>query len=654
MRKIFIWITLSLFIFLSFAQTRNLKTVKAPVENQTAERRKAVVIGMSDYGAGRNLNNTLNDADDMVDVLTQLGFEVTLLTNNDLRNLEANLAVWYNTIERNDMAIFYFAGHGVEVGGSNYLIPINAELNSEPDVRYNALSVNKVLDNMDFKQVRFKLLILDACRDNPFTRGWNRSNNEKGLAHINAPKGTLIAFAAAPGAVAHDGGTYNLRNGVFTHYLKQELLTEGTSIDDILNKVAGDVAKLTNDQQLPYKTGILTENFYFKPKTNDRPGTVVLADKPVEPVQPVVQPAVPEKYYYYIDQNDTESDNRFADRKAAESEMKSKKLYGRIYSNAGEVFVVDKPVEVPVPVTGTKENNPSQPSTPTNLKIETPARRFGLQLTNYELIENGKQFMMELSLTNSGQDISSYDFAGGYGTYSYAYDNLGNKMDINIIWGNQQSRPAAGHVRDAIPSNTPIALKVIVYDINPRATLLTQIRINGFAYPSIPGTEGDFIIRNVPLRHDNSALGTTSSESNLQVLQNLKIETPNRIFNLKLTNYELVESSKQFLMELLLTNSGQDISSYDFAGGWGTQSYAYDNLGNKMDINIIWSNQQSRPASGHVRDAIPSNTPIALKVIVYDINPRATLLTQIRINGFAYPPIPGTEGDFIIRNVPLR
>ena len=93
------------------------------------------------------------------------------------------------------MAIFYFAGHGVEVGGVNYLIPINATLNSEADVRYNALSVNRVLDNMDLKRVRFKLLILDACRDNPFTRGWTRSGNIKGLAHINAPKGTLIAFS---------------------------------------------------------------------------------------------------------------------------------------------------------------------------------------------------------------------------------------------------------------------------------------------------------------------------------------------------------------------------------------------------------------------------------------------------------------------------
>ena len=142
------------------------------------------------------------------------------------------------------------------------------------------------------------------------------------LAHINAPMGTLIAFAAAPGAVAHDGGAYNLKNGVFTHFLKQEILTEGATIDNVLNKVAGQVSKLTNNQQLPYKTGIVTEEFYFKPKANDSPGQAVIAEKPEEPAKPVT----PQTYYYYTDQNGNESANRFADRKEAESEMKSRKL----------------------------------------------------------------------------------------------------------------------------------------------------------------------------------------------------------------------------------------------------------------------------------------------------------------------------------------
>ena len=334
MKKFSLFLALLLFASLSFAQNRGLRLVKPPIENPTNEKRKAVVIGMSDYGGNKSLNNTLNDADDMADVLTQLGFEVTLLKNNDLRNLETHLSNWYNTIERNDMAIFYFAGHGIEVSGGNYLIPIDAELNSEADVRYNALSVNKVLDNMDLKQVRFKLLILDACRDNPFTRGWSRSSGGNGLAQMRAPKSTLIAFAAAPGATAQDGGTHKLRNGVFTHYLKQEIVKEGVTIDNILNKVAGSVSNLTNDQQLPYKSGILTEDFYFKPKTNNGPIEVV------------------KKYYYYVDSNGNKSNNQFDNMESAEREMKNKNLYGKIYSNSGESFIIEKPV---------RPDNPPQP-----------------------------------------------------------------------------------------------------------------------------------------------------------------------------------------------------------------------------------------------------------------------------------------------------
>ena len=158
MKKIIVYSVLLLISGVTFGQTRNLKIVKAPTENPTTERRKAMVIGMSDYGAGRSLNNTLNDADDMATVLTRLGFEVTLLKNNDLRNLRTNLSAWYNTIEGNDMAIFYFAGHGLEVNGENYLVPVDAELNSQTDVEDYTLKVNNVLGNMNEKRVGMKNL----------------------------------------------------------------------------------------------------------------------------------------------------------------------------------------------------------------------------------------------------------------------------------------------------------------------------------------------------------------------------------------------------------------------------------------------------------------------------------------------------------------
>ena len=379
MRKSFFLITLIGFTCLLFAQDRNFKLVKAPTEKPTDEKRKAIVIGMSDYGAGRSLNNTLNDADDMATVLTRLGFQVTLLKNNDLRSLKDNLSDWYNTIERNDMAIFYFAGHGMEVNRRNYLIPINAELKKEADIPYEAISVDQVLDNMDNQQVRFKLLILDACRDNPFTRGWSRSNSDKGLAQMSAPKGTLIAFAAQPGATAQDGGTHNLRNGVFTHFLKQEIVKEGFTLDNILNSVAGDVSKLTNDQQLPYKTGILTEEFYFIPKKTNA----------VTASTPAPAPEVVKRYYYYIDQNGNESQNRFDDRKTAENEMRSKNLYGKIYNNAGEAFIVDKPTE-PAKVA----DRPAEPAKAVEKPAEQPPTPVSGSFADYTEITNSLNIAM--------------------------------------------------------------------------------------------------------------------------------------------------------------------------------------------------------------------------------------------------------------------
>ena len=333
MKTQFLLLTLLLFASSAFAQTRNLRLVKPPIENPTIEKRKAVVIGMSDYGSReKNLPDAFNDADDMAGVLTQLGFEVTLLKNNDLQNLETNLNNWYKTIERNDMAIFYYAGHGMKIKEVNYLIPVDFPADvEEANVKYKALSVGQVLDNMDEKQVGMKLLILDACQDNPFKRSWSRGGEEKGLAEMKAPTGIYILFSSWPGSTAQEGGRYNLRNGVFTYYLKQEIVKEGASIDDIINNVAGEVSDLTGKQQMPYKSGILTKNFYFKPK-------------------------VVGKYYYYIDQNGNESKNRFEDRRNAESEMKSRNLYGKIYSNAGEIFVVDKPAPynpAPTPVANT-------------------------------------------------------------------------------------------------------------------------------------------------------------------------------------------------------------------------------------------------------------------------------------------------------------
>ncbi len=333
MRQLIICIVSCLLAIHGMAQKdRGFKLVKQPTENPTNQKRKAVVIGMSDYIGNSRLDNTLNDARDIATVFTQLGFEVTLLENNDLRNFKTNLGAWFRNIEANDMAVLYYAGHGIEVNGINYLIPVDADIASEADVEYNTLNVNWLLSSFDYAKVGMKLLILDACRNNPFKRSWSRGTENSGLAQLAAPKGTYIAFAASPGFTAEDGGKYNLRNGVFTHYLKQEILKEGASINEIFDNVTGGVAGLTRDQQIPFKNSSLGRNFYFRPARKS-PGS----DNP----KPVTETVT--KFYYYIDQNSNESTTHFTSRADASAEMKQKKLYGKIYSNAGEVFVVDPP-----------------------------------------------------------------------------------------------------------------------------------------------------------------------------------------------------------------------------------------------------------------------------------------------------------------------
>ncbi len=327
MKKVLL-ILLLLSSYIINAQTRNFRLVKSSTQNPTLQKRKAVVIGMSDYGLDRNLSNTLNDANDMAASLSELGFEVTLLKNNDLRNLKENLNKWYNSIEGNDIAIFYFAGHGMEVNGDNFLIPVDADMNSETDVVYNTLNVNQVLGNMDEKKVGMKLLILDACRDNPFKRSWTRGGGSKGLAQLSATKGTYIAFAASPGFTAQDGGNYRLQNGVFTHYLKQEILKQGISIDEVFNNVTGSVAELTKNQQIPFKNSSLTKTFYFRlTSTNTKPQSTTSA----------------KKYFYYVDKNGVKSTNQFSTREDALNEMKLNKKYGKILSSLGEVFFVETP-----------------------------------------------------------------------------------------------------------------------------------------------------------------------------------------------------------------------------------------------------------------------------------------------------------------------
>ena len=163
------------------------------------------------------------------------------------------------------MALFYYAGHGIRCEGINYLVPIDAELPDETSVKYNCTNANMVLDYMDKARCKMKIVILDACRNNPFERSWNRSMDGHGLSIMDAPMGTFIAFSTAPGNVALDGKP-GQRNSPYTAVLLEMLDEPNVSLTDFFQEVLERVAQYTNDKQIPWTSNSFRGKFYFNKK----------------------------------------------------------------------------------------------------------------------------------------------------------------------------------------------------------------------------------------------------------------------------------------------------------------------------------------------------------------------------------------------------
>jgi formylglycine-generating enzyme required for sulfatase activity len=246
----------------------------------TWAQRVALVIGNAAY-ADRPLRNPVNDAQLMQTALRDLGFQVQVATDVDRRGLLAALRDFEARARGAEVALFYFAGHGAQVGGANYLIPVNAQIRSETDVPDEALDAASVLRRIEEGRARVGLVILDACRDNPYP-GANRSN-ARGLARMNAPTGTIVAYATAPGSTAEDGSG---ANSPYTATLARELRVPGLDVKDIFDRTAQEVERLTNGRQRPREEIGLRGRFVLK----EMP-TAVLATGPVQSVPSTLTPA---------------------------------------------------------------------------------------------------------------------------------------------------------------------------------------------------------------------------------------------------------------------------------------------------------------------------------------------------------------------------
>ena len=242
-----------------------------------AAKRLALVIGNNAYADGV-LKNPINDARTMAATLTDLGFEVHKVENGDRSAMQRAVLEFGRKLNEDTVGLFYFAGHGMQVRGSNYLIPVKASIQSEDEVEVEAVDVAYVLARMATAKNQFNIVILDACRNNPFQRSFRSSNN--GLAAISAPTGTLIAYATAPGSVASDG---DAANGVYTAELVQAIRQPGISMEEAFKRARGGVITRTQGRQTPWESSSVVGNFMFR----DAPQVAALTPAPIMPAAPV-------------------------------------------------------------------------------------------------------------------------------------------------------------------------------------------------------------------------------------------------------------------------------------------------------------------------------------------------------------------------------
>ena len=244
-----------------------LFTLALPAE---AAKRVALVIGNGAYTATTRLENPPNDAADMAAILRRIGFEVVEVADGDWRGMMAAIREFGERSAGAEAALFYYAGHGLQVGDTNYMLPVSAEVVKEQDLEFEAVEVDLPLRLMDRSGARVKLVILDACRNNPLAQTLASSmaasgrgaSVGRGLARIVGAEGTMMAFATAPGAIAEDGTT---RNSPFTRALLANIETPGLEVSLLFRRVRAEVMAATGDQQVPWVNEALLGEFYFVP-----------------------------------------------------------------------------------------------------------------------------------------------------------------------------------------------------------------------------------------------------------------------------------------------------------------------------------------------------------------------------------------------------
>lgn len=225
------------------------------------ERKTALIIGNGSYKSGP-LKNAVNDARDMAVLLSGKGFKVILRQDASRAEMREAIREFGTEISGGGVGLFYYSGHGLQIEGVNYLVPLDADIQLKAEVSEECVSASTVLKVMEYSNNRINIIILDACRNNPF-RSFSRSD-EKGITKMDPPQGakqgSIVAFATAPGNVASDGDG---RNGLYTSKLMKYINTPGLKLEEVFKMARIDVLGESDGSQIPWENNSLTGEFYF-------------------------------------------------------------------------------------------------------------------------------------------------------------------------------------------------------------------------------------------------------------------------------------------------------------------------------------------------------------------------------------------------------
>ncbi len=228
-----------------------------PLQANAAGGKVALVIGNAKYETLPPLPNSVADAKDMTSKLKKLGFDVISAVDADQSSMKKALQTFQSRLAEGGVGLFYFSGHGIQYQQKNYIIPIDGSISTAADAGRHGVSIDAVLETLRAKKRNFNIVILDACND--------AALDTKGLARMEAPSGTFLAFAASPGQLASGGWE---RNSLFTEKLLGHIAQPGLSIHEIFQRTRSKIVEISSGAQIPTEQNFLTETFYFIPPKN--------------------------------------------------------------------------------------------------------------------------------------------------------------------------------------------------------------------------------------------------------------------------------------------------------------------------------------------------------------------------------------------------